>query len=107
NSRASPVKNSAHSRVRQHRELRAVLTEAMVLKPDGWLEAEDLTIDDQTEAVSTAATPHTSTQTTAHRPGAPDHREVALTLAATHGAVTSRQLAAACGISPEGARRAL
>ena len=86
------------------RELEAVLEEAMILKARGWLRPENLTLD-----AGWKARPWPSATS---RSGEPRHdlsgrQQVALELARAHGAVTRSQLAAACGISGELARREL
>jgi DNA-binding NtrC family response regulator len=82
------------------RELEAVLEEAMILKGRGWLGPADLALD---------ATASSGDMTGADRasPGREGCEAVALRLAAAHGRVTRRELAVACGISGELARRAL
>jgi DNA-binding NtrC family response regulator len=86
------------------RELEAVLEEAMVFKGRGWLRPEDLTLDAQ---VDTATVATASPEGGPAGPGTRFRRQLALDLARTHGTVTRGQLAAACGISGELARREL
>jgi DNA-binding NtrC family response regulator len=86
------------------RELEAVLEEAMILKGQGWLRPEDLTLAAGAEGPDV----HIGQVET----GPPGHdlrsrQQVALDLARTHGKVTRSDLAAACRISGELARREL
>jgi DNA-binding NtrC family response regulator len=86
------------------RELEAVLEEAMILKARGWLRPENLPLDAVPEGLAVAMG-HVES-------GEPRHdlsgrQQVALELARAHGAVIRSQLAAACGISGELARREL
>ncbi len=76
------------------RELEAVLEEAMILKGRGWLGPDDLVLDD-------GPVPGV------HPSGYAGREAVALRLAITQGVVTRRELAVACGVSGEVARRTL
>jgi DNA-binding NtrC family response regulator len=84
------------------RELEAMLEEAMILKGRGWLQPQDLSIEAQAEGarVSNAEGDESSRRLS-------PRQQIALELAHTHGAVTRSQLAGACGISGELARREL
>jgi two-component system response regulator AtoC len=86
------------------RELDAVLEEVMILKGRGWLRAEDLTLEEPAEDRPASTDPTQGAEAT-RRLGR--RQRVALELARAHGAVTRSQLAAACGISGELARREL
>jgi DNA-binding NtrC family response regulator len=86
------------------RELEAVIEEAMILKARGWLRPENLTIDAVPEGPAVAIG-HVES-------GEPRHdlsgrQQVALELARAHRTVTRSQLAAACRVSGELARREL
>jgi predicted HTH transcriptional regulator len=76
----------------------------MILKGRGWLRPESLTLDETGESVGVAVSPVEGGQTVRGRAG---RRQVALEVARTHGTVTRSQLAAACRISGELARREL
>jgi DNA-binding NtrC family response regulator len=86
------------------RELEAVLEEAMILKGRGWLQPQDLTLQEP-EDVSSASTDSPEGIETTRPLGS--RQRVALDLARAHGVVTRSRLAAACGISGELARREL
>jgi DNA-binding NtrC family response regulator len=86
------------------RELEAVLEEAMILKGRGWLGPENLALAAGADGTGLAIDYVES--------GEPQHdlsgrQQVALELARTRGRVTRSQLAAACQISGELARREL
>jgi two-component system response regulator HupR/HoxA len=84
------------------RELEAVLEEAMVLKGRGWLQPNDFSLEEPKEGAGIGrAEEAQATHGLSHR------QQVALELARAHGAVTRSQLAAACRISGELARREL
>jgi DNA-binding NtrC family response regulator len=82
------------------RELEAVLEEAMILKGGGGLAPADLALDTSAPAGDMAEAGLGS-------PSREDREAVALRLAVAHGRVTRRELAVACGISGELARRTL
>jgi DNA-binding NtrC family response regulator len=83
------------------RELEAVLEEAMILKGRGWLQPPDLSLEAEEDAgVGHVGEGHASR-------GLSHRQQVALELARVHGAVTRSQLAAACRVSGELARREL
>jgi DNA-binding NtrC family response regulator len=86
------------------RELEAVLEEAMILKGQGWLRPENLSLDAVSHSEGVAIV---DVQSGESRHGLSDRQQVALELARTHGAVTRSQLAADCRISGELARREL
>jgi DNA-binding NtrC family response regulator len=86
------------------RELEAVLRETMVLKGRGWLGPDGL------ELAGPAATPGVPVMASSgHEPESRQvrRRRIAIRLAAEHGAVSSGQLARACRVSDELARREL
>jgi two-component system response regulator HydG len=86
------------------RELEAVIEEAMIGRGCGWLKPEDLALD----ATGPEGDPADMDRANAPlRAGHAERTEVALQLAATRGAVTRRELAAACEISGELARQEL
>jgi DNA-binding NtrC family response regulator len=86
------------------RELEAVIEEAMILKNRGWLQPQDLTLQEP-EDESSASTNSPDGVETSRQLGS--RQRVALELARVHGVVTRSQLATACGISGELARREL
>jgi DNA-binding NtrC family response regulator len=85
------------------RELDAVLREAMVLKGRGWLGSDDLGLPSEADAVAMSATSGASAPESRQS----RRRQMALRLAAERGAVSSGQLARACRVSDELARRDL
>jgi len=86
------------------RELEAALEEAMILKGRGWLQPQDLTLQ---EAAEEAAASIESSEAADVTRQLGSRQRVALELVRAHGVVTRSQLAAACGISGELARREL
>ena len=88
------------------RELEAVLEEAMILKGRGWLQPQDLTLQEPCAEGPAVQSSHARVVSQDHRQLG-SRQQVALELARAHGAVTRSQLAAACGISGELARREL
>jgi DNA-binding NtrC family response regulator len=86
------------------RELEAVLEEAMILTARGWLRPENLALDAVPESPGVAIG---NVESGEPRYDLSDRQQVALKLAHTHGTVTRSQLAAACRISGELARREL
>jgi DNA-binding NtrC family response regulator len=86
------------------RELEAVLEEAMILKGRGSLGPQDLTLQEPVEG-PVASTDSTEGTERARYLGS--RQRVALELARAHGTVTRSELAAACRISGELARREL
>jgi DNA-binding NtrC family response regulator len=86
------------------RELEAVLEEAMILKGRGWLQSQDLTLQEPEENTLASTDSHEAVEATRQLGS---RQQVALELARAHGVVTRSQLAAACGISGELARREL
>jgi DNA-binding NtrC family response regulator len=102
--RAALRELEAHAWPGNVRELEAVLREAMVLKGRGWLGPDGL------ELTGRAAAPGFPTMTSGgDAPASPQlrRRQIALRLAAERGAVSSGQLARACRVSDELARREL
>ena len=86
------------------RELEAALEEAMILKGRGSLQPHDLILQEPAEGPVASTGPSEGAEATRQL----DRRQrVALELARIHGTVTRGQLAAACGISGELARREL
>jgi DNA-binding NtrC family response regulator len=83
------------------RELEAVLREAMVLRGRGWLGPDGLELAGHAAipAMASGGDPPESRQVR--------RRRIAIRLAAEHGAVSSGQLARACRVSDELARREL
>jgi DNA-binding NtrC family response regulator len=86
------------------RELEAVLEEAMILKARGSLQPQDLSLQGSEEETLASTNSPEGAETTRHLSS---RQRVALELARAHGVVTRSQLAAACGISGELARREL
>jgi DNA-binding NtrC family response regulator len=86
------------------RELEAVIEEAMILKRRGSLRPQDLTLQEPAEGPVASTGPTEGAEVT-RKLGS--RQRVALELAHAHGVVTRSQLAAACGISGELARREL
>jgi two-component system response regulator AtoC len=84
------------------RELEAVLEEAMILKSRGWLRPQDVSLEEAEESARLDCVEDTG----AGR-GLNHRQQVALDLARAHGTVTRGDLAAACRISGELARREL
>jgi DNA-binding NtrC family response regulator len=84
------------------RELEAVLEEAMIFKSRGWLQAQDLSLEGPEEGVVLGHVEHDDADRNLSR-----RQQIALTIARSHGIVTRSQLAAACRISGELARREL
>jgi DNA-binding NtrC family response regulator len=86
------------------RQLEAVLEEAMILKAQGWLQPQDLALQEPAEGTAVSTD---STKAAEDWRKLSSRQRVALELAHAHGAVTRSRLAAACGISGELARREL
>jgi DNA-binding NtrC family response regulator len=86
------------------RELEAVLEEAMILKGRGWLQPQDLSIHREEDDIAVPTGPAATTEASRHLGR---RQQVALAIVHAHGAVTRSQLATACGISGELARREL
>jgi DNA-binding NtrC family response regulator len=81
------------------RALAKVLREAMLLRERGWLQIEDLRIDDTAGARRFAGVVRVPVILPAS-----ERREIALAMARRQGSVNRRQLAARCGVSRETAR---
>jgi DNA-binding NtrC family response regulator len=86
------------------REMEAVLEEAMIVKNQGWLRPQDLTLQEAAEETAASTDSSEAADVTRYLGS---RQRVALELARAHGFVTRSRLAAACGISGELARREL
>ncbi|MBI3454228.1 MAG: hypothetical protein HY002_00380 [Candidatus Rokubacteria bacterium] len=85
-----------------------ILARTMIAKRVGWIGPEDLRFGPGCRGFALpASAPDHDVARAAPVPPPRSHREVALELAAGHGAVTRGQLARASGISGEHARRTL
>jgi predicted HTH transcriptional regulator len=84
--------------------MEAVLEETMILKSRGWLQPQDLALQELAEEPAASIDSAEGLEESRHLRS--DQR-VALELTRAHGVVTRSRLAAACGISGELARREL
>jgi len=91
------------------RELEAVVEQAMIFRREGWVSAGDLVLRSQALPPGRASTsaPGRGMRLAGERVRAALRPETAIRLVVAQGSVTSGDLAVACGVSGEQARREL